>query len=110
METMENQKITLLVMLDLSAAFHTVDHRILLDTMKMNFGVTGTALKWFMSYLANRTQQVRIKGVSSVKFDLETGVPQGSCLGLVLFTIYAAELFDNIEKHLPDAHGFADDR
>ena len=84
--SMDNQKITLLVMLDLSAAFDTVDHRILLDTMKMNFGVTGTALKWFMSYLANRTQQVRIKGVSSEKFDLETGVPQGSCLGPVLFT------------------------
>ena len=106
---MDNQRVTLLVMLDLSAAFDTIDHGILLETLKARVGIAGTALKWFESYLANRTQQVKIHGVSSEKVRLETGVPQGSCLGPVLFIIYVADLFRIIESHLPDAHGYADD-
>ena len=96
-------------MLDLTAAFDTIDHGTLLKTLQTRAGVTGSALKWFKSYLAGRTQQVRICGVSSEKVNLKTGVPQGSCLGPVLFTIYVADLFAIIERHLPDAHGYADD-
>ena len=90
---MDDQKVTLLVMLDLSAAFDTIDHSILLETLESGFGVGGTALKWFTSYLSQRTQQVQIKGTHSEKKQLTTGVPQGSCLGPVLFTIYVADLF-----------------
>ena len=104
---MDDQKVTLLVMLDLSAAFDTIDHSILLATL--GFGVGGTALKWFTSYLSQRTQQVQIKGTLSEKKQLTTGVPQGSCLGPVLFTIYVADFFQIIEKHLPEAQGYADD-
>ena len=92
-------------MLDLSAAFDTIDHSILLETLGSGFGVGGTALKWFTSYLSQRTQQVQIKGTLSEKKQLTTGVPQGSCLGLVLFTIYVADLFQIIEKHLPESPG-----
>ena len=106
---MDDQKVTLLVMLDLSAAFDTIDHSILLETLGSGFGVGGTALKWFTSYLSQRTQQVQIKGTLSEKKQLTTGVPQGSCLGPVLFTIYVADLFQIIEKHLPEAQGYADD-
>ena len=75
---MEDQYVTLLVLLDLSAAFDTVDHRILLDRLQFDFGISGSALNWFESYLSNRTQRFSI-----------FGVPQGSCLGPLLFSLYA---------------------
>ena len=59
--------------------------------------------------LSQRTRQVQIKGTLSEKKQLTTGVPQGSCLGPVLFTIYVADLFQIIDKHLPEAQGYADD-
>ena len=96
-------------MLDLSAAFDTIDHSILLETIESGIGVGGMALKWFASYLSQRTQQVQVKGTLSEKSRLVTGVPQGSCLGPVLFTIYVADLFHIIENHLPEAQGYADD-
>ena len=98
--SMDDQKVTLLVMPDLSAAFDTIDCSILLETLGSGFGVGGTAFKWFTSYLSQRTQQLQIKGTLSEKKQLTTGVPQGSCLGPVLFTIYVADLFQIIEKHL----------
>ena len=57
---MENQKVTLLVLLDLSTAFDTVDHRILLDCLQFDFGISGSALNWIESYLSNRTQRIYI--------------------------------------------------
>ena len=59
---MDDHKVTLLVMLDLSAAFDTTDHSILLEALGSGFGVGGTALKWFTAYLSQITQQVQIKG------------------------------------------------
>ena len=106
---MDDQKVTLLVMLDLSAAFDTIDHNILLETSGSGFGVGGTALKWFTSNLSQRTRQVQIKGTLSEKKQLTTGVTQGSCLVPVLFAIYVADLFQIIEKHIPEAQGYADD-
>ena len=97
---MDDQKVTRLVMLDLSAALDTIDHSSLLETLGSGFGVGRTALKWFTSYLSQRTQQVQINGTLSEKKQLTTGVPQGSCLGPVLFTIYIADHFQIIEKHL----------
>ena len=77
-----------LVLLDLSAAFDTIDHNILLLRLHDIIGVTGTALQWFQSYLANRSQQVLIEDAVSPLSDLLFGVPQGSVLGPIIFTQY----------------------
>ena len=106
---MNSQHVTLLVLLDLSAAFDTVDHEVLLNRLKSSIGISGTALKWFASYLANRSQRVSFEQNVSGKFQLSCGVPQGSCLGPLLFTIYASKLFEVIKEHLPTAHAYADD-
>ena len=78
---MNTQEVTLLVMLDLSAAFDTVNHKILLTRLNKELGICGSALEWFKSYLAKRGQRVYIDGSLSERFSLECGVPQGSCLG-----------------------------
>ena len=106
---MNRQHVSLLVLLDLSAAFDTVDHIILLRRLETSFGVTGDALKWIASYLSARSQRVMINGVLSDRFDLSFGVPQGSCLGPLLFSAYASKLFQVIKNHLPNAHAYADD-
>ena len=106
---MEAQKVTLLVLLDLSAAFDTVRHDTLLYRLKLRFGVDGKALEWFASYLADRTQRVTVNDGLSSAFPLRQGVPQGSCLGPLLFTVYTSKLFDIVSKHLPSVHCYADD-
>jgi len=84
-----------LTMLDLSSAFDTVDHQILLSRFERLFGVSGTALIWFRSYLSGRTQSVRIIDASSGARDLEFGVPQGSVLGPILFLLYIAPIYES---------------
>ena len=69
-----------LVLLDLSATFDTIDHDILINRMSARFGITGTSLKWFESYLSNRSQCVQIKNPTKQK--LHFGVPQGLVLGV----------------------------
>ena len=99
----------LLVLLDLSAAFDNIDRGILLERLKSAFRVRDTALSWIASYLSRRTQQVSIDGTLSMKFDLECGVPQGSCLGPLLFVAYASKIFEIIDKHNLEIHCYADD-
>ena len=85
---MDAQKVTLLALLDLSAAFDTVRHDILLDRLRSRLHVTDQAYKWFTSYLSDRTQRVAGNGGLSVSFPLAQGVPQGSCLDPLLLTVY----------------------
>ena len=59
--------------------------------------------------LSGRTQQVSIDGTLSMKFDLECGVPQGSCLGPLLFVVYTSKLFEIVDKHNLEIHCYADD-
>ena len=107
---MDQQKVTLLVLLGLSAAFDTIDHEILTATLESEFGVTGNALKWIKSFLSHRKQRVKIKQEFSTNSTLSCGVPQGSCLGPVLFLLYVSQLFQIINKHLvPALYGYADD-
>ena len=103
---MNTQEVSLLVMLDLSLA---VNHDILLTGLNEEFGICGLALEWFKSYLAKRGQRISIDGSVSERFSLECGVPQGSCLGPLLFLIYASKLFRVVEDQLPHAHCYADD-
>ena len=88
---MDNKEVTLLVLLDLTAAFDTIEHSILLNVLERDFGVSGTALKSFDSFLSDRKQCVLISGKASDDFNLNFEVPQGSCLGPVLFTLYVSK-------------------
>ena len=105
---MNQQRVTLLVLLDLSAAFDTVDHKILLDRLHTDFGISGQVHSWFESYLRDRFQSISVNSGTSVNFQMKYSVPQGSCLGPLLFVIYASKLFEIIERHLPDVHTYAD--
>ena len=82
----------MLVLVDLSAAFDRVDHDILLSLIKDFVGVDETVLKFFKSYLSNRSQCVSISGVLSECSELAHGIPQGSVLGPILFCIYSKAL------------------
>ena len=105
---MNHRRVSLLVLLDLSAAFDTVDHEVLLRRLEVTFGIADTALQWFRSYLAGRSQRVLLNGSFSGDFSLPHGVPQGSCLVPLLFVIYASKLFEVVKHHLPDVHAYAD--
>ena len=98
-----------LVLLDLSAAFDTIDHDILLRRMSARFGITGTSLKWFESYLSNRSQCVQIENSTSAKKKLHFGVPQGSVLGPLLFTLYVSPIADITQQHNVGNMFYADD-
>ena len=98
----------LLVLLDLSAAFDTIDHELLLEDLYA-VGVREEALAFLKSYLLNRFQRVHIDGVMSDAVPLRYGVPQGSLLGPVLFTIYASSLASLLAAHGVNYHFYADD-
>ena len=98
----------ILVLTDLSAAFDTIDHEILIQRL-YDLGIRGAALNWFKSYLYERTQSVTIKGVRSEKRELVYGVPQGSVLGPILFTIYTIPLGKIAKKYNLLYHIYADD-
>ena len=88
LKAMDNQQVTCLMLLDLSTAFDTVSHCMLLNRLKYMIGVTGQALSWLESYLSDRSQHVIIGECRSKLAVLEQGVPQGSILGPLLFTLY----------------------
>ena len=89
--------------------FNTVDHDILLWRLEYKFGIKDQAVTWFKCYLSNRSQRIVISSAKSDSFNLKFGVPQGSCLGPMLFSLYTSELFDAISQHLTIAHSYADD-
>ena len=100
---------SVVLLLDFSAAFDTVDHDKLLNTLQKSIGITGIALKWFRSFLVGRSYQVKIGDCLSEAMDLDCGVAQGSVLGPRLFNIYIEPLYKEIKPLNFDIEGFADD-
>ena len=106
---LDNHQEVVLVLLDLSAAFDTIDHSALLSRLQCRYGINGTVLKWFQSYLYNRTQQVIIIDSLSSEKKLLSGVPQGSVLGPILFSLFFGPLEDVILAHGLKVMVYADD-
>ena len=98
-----------LLMLDLSAAFDTIDHGILLSRLNSLYGISGDALDWFKSYLSNRVQRVIIGDTVSECKNLNFGVPQGSVLGPKIYCMYTKPISDIIAGHGLSHHCYADD-
>ncbi len=94
--------------MDLSAAFDTVNHQILLSTLS-SLGITGIPLRWFESYLNGRSFKVAWGGEVSKAHQLVTGVPQGSVLGPLLFSTYTTSLAPIIQAHGFSYHFYTDD-
>ena len=108
-ESFDTNTPAVLVLLDLSAAFDTVDHYKLLKILEKEIGVVGIALKWFGSFLQGRTQKIKIGDSYSDMIELMFGVAQGSVLGPILFKIYIRSLYKYIEATKFNVEGFADD-
>ena len=103
-----------LTMLDLSTAFNTVIHHLLLNRLKYRFGVCDLALAWLKSYLTNRTQCIVIQNedgctAQSAKKPLTQGIPQGSILGPILFNLFVDPLGELCREKGVSFQGYADD-
>ena len=105
----DNKEATCLVALDLSAAFDTLDHSTLLDRLEFNFGISGSTLKWIQTYLTDRLQYVKVDDAKSDKLVCNVGVPQGSVLGPLLFSLYVAPISNVISSFGISFHQYADD-
>ena len=109
LQAIDMKKCVMLLLLDLSDAFDTIDHEILLQRLRVSGGVCGTALAWFRSYLSGRTQSVKILNTTSKPRLFRYGVPQGSVLGPLLFTLYSAPIASIVRRHGLIAHLYLDD-
>ena len=105
----DSGRIGALMLLDLSAAFDTIDHSVLLDILYRRFGITGKALGWFSAFLSDGHQTVHFGGTASDDTTLLFGVPQGSVVGPKVFSQYAEDVADIFRQHNIHHNLFADD-
>ena len=109
LRAVDNNKEIVLVLLDLSAAFDTIDHKLLLKRFADRYGVSDVALKWCSSYLSERGQSVAIGESVSEQHPLTYGIPQGSVIGPKQFTLYTAPIDDILAAHGIEGMVYADD-
>ena len=109
LSALDDGKISLLAFLDLSSAFDCVDHTILSECLHTSFGVSGPPLDWFDSFLHGREVRVSLPSSSSPFVSLQSGVPQGSVLGPLLFSLYTCSIVPLVHDHSLHVHLFADD-
>ena len=105
----DDGKLSLLLLLDLSAAFDLVDHSILLERLESTYGFDGLTLGGFKNYLSDRSFNVRCSGTKLEFSDSSVGVPQGSVLGPFLFSLYTGDLGKIVLKYKLGFHQYADD-
>jgi len=103
-------RVTALIVIDLSSAFNTVDHQSMLTVLQQRFGIDGQALKWFRLYLADRWQAVVVNGSCSATSPVDCSVPQGSVLGPLKFISYTEDVTLIFDRHGVSHHLFADDK
>ena len=106
--TTRDKKLTVLIGLDISSAFNTIDHNILLRRLHGEFAITGTALAWLQSYISNCFQFVKLRRHSSPPVSCLSGVTQGSILGPILFAAYTSPIGDLIHSFGIHHHQLAD--
>lgn len=105
----DDRHAAVLIGLDLSAAFDTINHSVLIRRLQSVFGVSGAALQWVESYLSQRSQYVMVGGERSSTKSLDVGVPQGSVLGPFLFSVYVSPIASVISSFGVHFHQYADD-
>ena len=103
--SMENQEMVRLIAIDLSAAFDTVDHDLLLAVLREKFGMDQIALDWFRSYLRQQQFRVQVGDKKSAPIDLQFSVPQRFCAGPIFFSAYASTLREVIQNPLSQPKG-----
>ena len=91
--------VTALTLLDLSTTFNTIDHTILLDRLNVYYGISELALGWFKSYLSGWTRLIKVGSILSHPAALQYGIPQGSVLGSILFSLYPNPISSIIHSH-----------
>ena len=109
LSSLDAGKCTVPVSLDIFAAFDTINHNVLLNRLQNVYGITGTAFKWFQSYIEQRNNQVCVVDSHSQRRPVKSGVPQGSVLGARLFIMYTYPLILICNKHKVQYHSYADD-
>ena len=109
LNSLDSSEVSVLTLLDLSAAFDTIDHQILLSRLSSLYGFSGSVLNWFSSYLSERKLSVLVNNSYSDPADLHFGVPQGSVLGPILFILYTKPLSTLMNSHSLSNQSFADD-
>ena len=109
LSNLDQGRCTLLVTIDISAAFDTVDHKKLLDRYSQYFGLSDTVLLWMESYLSGRSQFIQVGSAISEEQPVDTGFPQGATLAGIKYDMFSTPLHDLADKHQVDHEGYADD-